>query len=110
LFQGRWYCGAAISNLQARGYPSGQQIMLSGVSVLSRTSTTVTVAAWESTPCTPGHYCGASLTLYSLTISWTGTARPLAGAVIDLFGTATGSNLTPVGYRPNSTACYVAWC
>jgi len=109
-YQGQWYCAGSLSKLKAGSYPRGERIVLRGMSVMSRTSTTVTIAALEAQPCPPDRWCGATLQYYSLSVAWTGTARPAYGAVIDLYGTSTGVSLTPAGYLPNTTTCHVDWC
>jgi hypothetical protein len=38
------------------------------------------------------------MTLQSLTVPWSGSARPRYGEVIDLYGTTTSGSLSPAGY------------
>ncbi|WP_344475855.1 hypothetical protein [Kineococcus aurantiacus] len=79
------------------------------MSVTQVTSGTVTIAAFNYPVCPPDRYCAATLTVVTLTVSWSGNDRPAAGNVIDLFGTAVKGSLTPVGYQPSS-ACHIDWC
>ena len=39
-----------------------------------------------------------SMTLPSLVVPWSGTARPTYGTVLNLFGKTIPSTVTPVGY------------
>lgn len=109
-FAGASYCPTSIATLKAGPLPAGTKVVLLGVSVTQVSTTQVTVAALQyPPPCPPGNYCGASITVAHLVVNWSGTARPAAGSVIDLFGTAVTRSLKPVGFR-SSTACYVDWC
>jgi hypothetical protein len=68
------------------------------------------VEAWETAPCLPGYYCGASMTLTTLTVAWTGKGRPTVGSVVDLYGTTVLRSLTPAGYRTAAIGCYIDYC
>ena len=109
LFNGQWYCSATIAGVKAASYGSGKRVVLKSVTVTARSSSSVTVGAWVSQPCPPDKFCGATLTLETLTVSWTGTARPAHGDVINLFGTTTSQSLTPTGYVKIGY-CPIEWC
>ncbi len=73
------YCPATIATVQGTMYGIGTRVVLKGVTVTTvgqGTPSTVTVAAWALPPCSPGHFCGQTLTLQSLTVTWSGTSRP----------------------------------
>ena len=93
-------------------YGIGTRVVLKGVTVttvVQGTPSTVTVAAWALPPCSPGHYCGQTLTLQSLTVTWSGTSRPGYGDVLDLFGSTITASITPVGYIKTGF-CPIDWC
>ena len=73
------------------------------------TPSTVTVAAWDYTPCPPGKFCGASFTLQSLSVTWSGTKRPVYGDVLDLFGNTIPATIRPVGYLKTGN-CPIDYC
>ncbi len=103
-FNGQWYCTASISGVKSTAYGVGQRVVLQSVSVTAKTSTTVTVAALESSPCPAGQYCGATPTTQTLTLSWS-TGQPAVGTAVHVFGTTISANLTPVGYQPAPASC-----
>ena len=109
LYKSLWYCRASISVVSSTAYRTGKRVVLTGVSVTSHTTSTVTVSGLEWPPCPPGMFCGASATVVSLTVRWSGSARPADRTVVDLYGVTTTGNLTPVGYV-RSTNCYIDWC
>ena len=99
VYNGATYCPATIRGVRGATYPTGVRVVLKGVTVTyDRAPDTVTVASWASDPCPPGKFCGATLTLESLTVPWGGTARPAYGDVLDLFGITTSGTVNPVGY------------
>jgi hypothetical protein len=110
IFNGQNYCPATISGVKNTSYGIGARVVLRGVSVTSKTTTTVTVEALESTPCPAGYFCGAALASRSLTVAWNGSSQPRVGSVIDLYGTTTNASLKPVGYVVNQTVCYIEYC
>jgi hypothetical protein len=108
-FAGADYCPGTIAGVRGSSYGTGTRIVLRGVTVTTVTTGTVTVAAWVARPCPPGMFCGAGMTLDSLTVSWRGTSRPAYGDVLDLFGRTVTSSLTPVGYVKTGY-CPIDWC
>lgn len=108
-FNGAAYCPATIVGVRNTIYGIGTRVVLKGVTVTAVTTSTVTVAAWTSPPCPPGNFCGATLTLQSLTVSWTGTSRPRYGDVLNLFGRTITASITPVGYIKTGY-CPIDWC
>lgn len=75
-FNGAVYCPITIANLKNTSYGTGIRVVLKSVTVTAVNSSTVTVAAWALPPCTPGNFCGQTLTLHSLTVPWTAASRP----------------------------------
>jgi hypothetical protein len=108
-FRGVAYCPVAMAGVQNTTYGSGTRVVLRGVTVTAVTTSTVTVAVWEVPPCPVGHLCGATLTLRTLTVAWTGTSRPAYGDVLDLFGSTVTASLAPVGYVKTGF-CPIDWC
>ena len=110
-YGGQQYCNATISAVHATSYGVGMRVVLRDVSVtaVNTKTKTVTVAALEWSTCPPDKYCGATATVASLTVVWTGSPRPARGQVINLFGTTTAGSLKPVGYLTTS-ACYIDYC
>ena len=108
-FAGATYCPGTIAGVRGSSYGTGTRIVLRGVTVTNVSTGTVTVAAWVARPCPPGMFCGASMTLDSLTVSWWGTSRPAYGDVLDLFGRTVTASLTPVGYVKTGY-CPIDWC
>ena len=109
LYNSLWYCKASVSAVKATAYGTGKRVMLTGVSVTARTTSTVTVAGLEWPVCPPGKFCGASATVVSLTVPWSGTVRPAVRTVVDLYGVTAAGTVTPVGYIA-SADCYIDWC
>jgi len=62
-FNGRLYCSGTIWGVKSTSYGVGAPVVLRGVAVAAKTTSTVTVQAWEFVPWPPGHFCGASMTL-----------------------------------------------
>jgi hypothetical protein len=108
-FGGVAYCPATIVAGQNTTFGTGARVVLRGVTVTAVSTGTVTVGAWEVPPCPVGHLCGATLTLRTLTVAWTGTSRPAYGDVLDLFGRTVTASLTPVGYVKTGF-CPIDWC
>ena len=110
LFKGNWYCSATIAGIQATSYGTGKRMVLRQVTVTDASTVgKVTVAAWANL-CPPGKYCGASMTLQSLTLPWTTTlARPKYGDILDVFGTTTTGSLRVVGFVTTGN-CPIDWC
>lgn len=106
---GLWYCNATLSSVRSESSVPGRRVVLRDVSVTAVTATTVTVAAIEWGVCPPDRYCGGLGTVVSLTVAWTGTARPVRGAVVNLFGTTITRSVRPAGYTA-SDACHIDWC
>jgi hypothetical protein len=109
-FNGQLYCPGTISGVTRTAYGVGSRVVLPGVSVTARTTNTVTVQAWESTPCPAGYFCGASMTLRTLTVTWKGNQRPAVSSAIDIYGSTTNASLTPSGYVTSTTGCYIDYC
>jgi hypothetical protein len=97
-FNGRLYCPGTIWGVKSTTYGVGAPLVLHQVAVAAKTTNTVTVQAGEFVPCPPGHICGASMTLSTLTVPWSGKGRPTVGKSIDVYGTTTTASLTPSGY------------
>lgn len=111
-FNGAAYCPATIATVRGTMYGIGTRVVLKGVTVTTvgqSTPSTVTVAAWALPPCSPGNFCGQTLTLQSLTVTWSGTSRPEPGDVLDLFGSTIAASITPVGYIKTGF-CPIDWC
>lgn len=109
LFNGQWYCNAAISDVKATRAGIGTRVVLRDVSVTRVDKTTVTVEALEWGNCSSGSYCGDLSTVQRLTVAWTGRARPPQGRVINLFGTTITGSVSPDGYVLTS-GCYITYC
>ncbi len=109
LYQSRWYCQATISKVKATAYGVGKRVVLTGASVTARTSTSVTLAMLEYPVCPPDTWCGSSITVERMTMPWSGSNRPAARTVVDLYAITTSGSLTPVGYIASS-ACYIDYC
>lgn len=108
-FNGAVYCPITIANLKNTSYGTGIRVVLKSVTVTAVNSSTVTVAAWALPPCTPGNFCGQTLTLHSLTVPWTAASRPEYGDVLDLFGVTIPASITPDGYITTGN-CPIDYC
>ena len=108
-FNGEAYCPATIGAVRGTLYGTGVRVVLKGVTVTAVATSSVTVAAWATPPCTPGKYCGQLLTLQSLNVAWSGTNRPAYGDVLNLFGRTIPTSITPVGYVKTGW-CPIDWC
>ncbi len=97
-FNDRLYCPGTIWGVKSTIYGVGAPVVLRQVAVAAKTTSTVTVQAGEFVPCPPGHFCGSTMTLSTLTLSWRGKGRPTVGKSIDLYGITTTASLTPAGY------------
>jgi hypothetical protein len=109
-YNGQQYCASTLGEVKTGAYPVGTRVALQNLSVTARTTSSLTVAAWEVVPCPPGYFCGATMNPQSLTVAWTGQSRPAVGSVINLFGTTGRGALTPVGYTPDLFGCYIDYC
>jgi len=98
VFNGGSYCPVSIPQVRATAHGTGARVALMSVTVSEVTAGTVTVAVWALPPCPPDKYCGATMTLQSVTVSWQGAGRPAYGDVLNLFGLTAPGSLTPAGY------------
>lgn len=110
-FNGGVYCPATIADVKSTNYGTGARVVLKSVTVtaVNPTASTVTVAAWALPPCTPGNFCGQTLTLQSVTVPWTAASRPAYGDVLDLFGVTITASITPDGYITTGN-CPIDYC
>ena len=109
LFGGQWYCSGTMAGVKATAYGTGKRVVIKSVTVTARSTTSVTVGAWVAQSCLPGNYCGATLKLETLTVTWTAADRPGPGDVINLFGATRTGSLTPAGYQ-KLAYCPIEWC
>lgn len=110
VFQGASYCPASIAAVRGTTYGTGTRVVLGGVTVLTVSTSSVTVAAWVFPTCPLGKLCGAgTVTLDTLTVAWRGTSRPAYGDVLNLFGVTIAASVTPVGYNKTGF-CPIDWC
>jgi hypothetical protein len=108
-FNGATYCPATIAGVRKTAYGTGTRVVLKGVTVTAVTTGTVTLGAWAAPACAPNTYCGATMTLQTLTVSWSGKNRPAPGDVLNLFGSTVPTSLTPVGYLKTGY-CPIEYC
>ena len=98
-FGGSYYGLGTIEDVQAGKLGNGKRVYLDQALVYIVTPSTVRVDQELYRECPPGQICGAgSFYPVSLTVDWSGIHRPAQAWLIRLYGTTTGTSLTPVGY------------
>lgn len=94
LYREQWYCPGTAIGVMNTAYGSGRRILLAGVSVTAISGANATVSSTTVTPCPPGKYCGAIVTVTTVTVSLSGLiTRPVVGDFGDFYGVTGAAKL-----------------